>query len=112
MRGGGSRLRSGVGLALLLAGFALLPGVALADGWAAEPPAPQVWVASNAVVYLRASPDPRADELALVRANTALRILSDADGWEQVIDPRTRTTGYVRADLLTPADAPSPYIYM
>jgi hypothetical protein len=98
-------------LSLLAFGSALLPGVAQADRWAATPE-PQVWAATNAEAYLRAEPDLRSERLSTVRAGTLLRVLSEHGAWEQVFDPRTQLSAYVRGDLLMGAEPPSPYIYM
>jgi hypothetical protein len=98
-------------LTLLAIGCALLPSAAQADRWATFEE-PQLWAAANAEAYLRSEPDPRSERLITVRAGTLLRILTDEGAWSQVFDPRTRTSAYVRADLLTSADPPSPYVYM
>jgi len=91
-------------------GLCVLPGAALADRWESDP-MPQVWVATTDLAYLREAPNVNAGQVSMVRPGTALRILSDEDGWKRVFDPRTLTTAYVRSDLLTGIAAPSAFAY-
>ena len=99
-------------LSLLVLGLALVPGLALADPWASDPPV-QAWVAtSSADVALRAGPALDTERLALVRSGTPLRVLANEGDWTQVFNPRDGGTAYVRNDLLVPIDAPSAFAYM
>jgi lipoprotein-anchoring transpeptidase ErfK/SrfK len=91
-------------------GFCVLPGAALADRWESDY-APQIWRATKAEAYLREAPNVNAAPVLLVRAGTALRVLSDEDGWKRVFDPRSMTTAYVSSDLLTRTEQPSAFAY-
>ncbi|MCA1647884.1 MAG: L,D-transpeptidase family protein [Chloroflexi bacterium] len=100
-------------LGMVAAGVSLLPKLAHADPWASEALPATVWVKTTMPdVSVRVGPDSRADRLRLIRSGTALRILDSVDNWKQVFDPHADATGYVRADLLEPADAPAGYAFM
>jgi hypothetical protein len=91
---------------------ASLPAGALADPWARESAASELWsVTITSDVALRAGPDTTWERLELMRAGTPLRIVRPDGDWAQVLELRGNTTGYVRRDLLGPADAPSPFVF-
>ena len=95
------------------AATAVLPNVAAADRWASDASEPQVWVETNtANVVLRADASVSSNNLAQVRAGTALRVLANGGEWTQVFEPRTGTLAYVHSDLVEPIDQPGPYITM
>lgn len=96
---------------LLAMGLSVMPGAALADRWASETGTPQVWVATNALAYLREEPASNAAAVSMVRSGTPLRVLSDEDGWKRVFDPHTGVSAYVSNSVLQHIDQPSAFAY-
>jgi L,D-transpeptidase catalytic domain len=88
-----------------------LPSAARADRWVSDLPS-EVWVSTHTEAVLRAAPGLEAERLAVVRPGTAMQVTSYGEGWLQVLEPRTNTSAFVRADLLQFAEPPSRYLYM
>lgn len=100
-------------LGVLAAGLGLLPSLAHADPWASDASSASVWVRTSAPgVSVRAGPDISAERLRLIRAGTALRVLDVVGDWRHVYDPHVDDSGFVHADLLETASAPSQFAFM
>jgi hypothetical protein len=92
-----------------LTGLTDAPGGESPGGSNAETPVP-LWAVNFDRAPLYAAPDEASDSFGVLRQFTYLQILGYEDVWARVYNPRTRTTAYVRSDLLGPADVPPPYV--
>jgi len=68
------------------------------------------WVVNFERAPLYAAPDEASDNFGVLRQFTYLQVVGYEDIWARVFNPRTRSTAYVRSELLGPTDAPPPYV--
>lgn len=78
-------------------------------GAASPLPEPE-WVVNVEATALRSGPDAESDELAALRAYTYLEVQGYAGEWARVLNPRSRTTGFVPSLAIAPAETPPAYI--
>jgi len=78
---------------------------------AASPlPAEPVWVVNLEAMPQRSTPDEDGEPIANLRQFTYLEVTGYQGEWAEVLNPRTRQTGFVPSDAIGPTDPPPAYL--
>jgi hypothetical protein len=73
-------------------------------------PAEPIWAVNFNAIPEHSAPTEESDTIATLRKFTYLVVTDWVGEWVQVLNPRTRATGFVPGDAIGPADAPPDYI--
>src|SRR3954451_17790829 len=105
--------------------FGLLPVLALVVSGTAAPvaaqtapppsaasllPANPLWVVNFEPTHEQSAPHDDSDQVAMLRPYTYLAVLGYDGEWARVLNPRTRSVGFVPSDTLGPTDPPPAYV--
>src|ERR1700694_2329027 len=71
-------------------------------------PANVTWVVNMATIPERKTPREDGDPIATLRQFTYLAVKGYQGEWAEVLNPRTRVTGFVPSDAIGPIDSPPP----
>jgi hypothetical protein len=73
------------------------------------PPNPE-WVFNLEALEERSAPDADSEPVASLRQFTYLAVTRYHGEWAEVLNPRTRVTGFIPSDAIGPTDPPPPYV--
>jgi hypothetical protein len=73
-------------------------------------PANVTWVVNFQAIPERSTPTDEGDPIATLRQFTYLEVKGYQGEWAEVLNPRTRVTGFVPSDAIGPIDSPPAYI--